>query len=332
VEIARWFLDVLTMLSAGGRNMVACQLRGGCQLMNLRYISVLAFALLCLWSGGVFADEILYDNAKAIRLLDRDIVSPTEKMSHFKEPFEKALGLVDENGLEKLSDYDIEDFYEIAMTLSFYSNGPRYTKQMRRAFDEMERRHLATHRMGQRMRDQYVASRMFVDANNFAESRPDLKLKRIPEIETNRKTTNLPSLLRLSSDGKTLTHESFNLGNEARVVVVGSPWCSFSQAASAAIANDSELSSLMNVHSTWILGQSMIPDFYDIKKWNDTFPGRPLFVVNKNDEWPWIPAWETPGFYFLEHGKIVTSVVGWPGPEQKTKLLKGFETIGIPVN
>ena len=286
--------------------------------MNHRCILVFGFALLGWWSGRVFADEILYDYAKAIRLLDRDIVGQSEKVSHFKEPFEKALGLVEEVGIEKLSDDDVKDFYEIAMTLSFYANGPRYTRQMRRAFDEMEKRGLTTRRIGKRMRDQYVASRMFVDANKFSESRPDLKLKSIPEIEISREKSALPSLLRLSADGKSLSQESFDIGKDARVVVVGSPWCSFSQTASAAIANDSVLSTLMNLHSIWILGQSMIPDFDDIKKWNDTFVGRPLLIVNRNEEWPWIPAWETPDFYFVKHGKIVTSVVGWPGPETKS--------------
>lgn len=253
-------------------------------------------------------------------------------MSHFARPFEKALELVDRIGLGQLSNEDVEDFYEMAMTLSFYSNERSYTKQLRRAFDEMERRHLATQRMGQRLRDQYVASRMFIEANKFAESRLDLKLRNIPELETTPTIGNQPSVLRLSSDGKSLRQEGFQLGGDARVIVVGSPWCSFSQSASAAIASDRRLSSLMNLHSTWILGQSMISDFQDIKKWNDTFLGRPLLIVNKNSEWPWIPSWETPGFYFMKNGKIVSSVIGWPGSEQKSKLLKGFESIGIDVN
>jgi hypothetical protein len=318
------------MLSAGGRNLVACRRSGDGKLTNVRHILFLAIFFLCWWSGRVYADEILYDCAKTIRLLDRDIVSPAEKIPQFREPFEKALALVNENGLESLSDDDVKDFYEITMTLSFYSHEPRHTRQLRRAYNEMERRQLATPRIGRQMRDHYVASRMFDDAENFAESRPDLKLKRIPEIESSSGVRHAPALWRLSMDGKTLTQANFNLGTEARVLVVGSPWCSFSQSASAAIADNKVLSRLMKLHSTWILAQSMIPDFDDIKKWNDSFPDRPLLVVDKNDEWLWIPSWETPGFYFVKNGHVVTSVVGWPGLEQQSKLMKGFETIGIP--
>ena len=35
------------------------------------------------------------------------------------------------------------------------------------------------------------------------------------------------------------------------------------------------------------------------------------------------------GFYFFKDGKMVTSVLGWPGPEQLVRLRAGFGKIGV---
>jgi len=289
------------------------------------------FLLLAGWSVAAHAEEILYHYAKSIRLADRDIPGIADKIASFETNFDKALSLVNQAELSRLSNDDVEDFFEISMTLSFYSNEPHHTQQMRRAYDEMARRGLAKRRMGQRMRDHYVASRMIEEAREFAESRPELDLKVVPDFRRPARVVDPPTLWRLSRDGRTLDRERFRLGTGAHLVVVSSPWCSFSQAASASIAEDKELSRLMRRHSTWILAQSMIPDFDDIKTWNDAFAGRPMRIVEKNNQWAWVPSWDTPGFYFMKDGKIVTEVIGWPGPEQRAKLKAGFATVGIRV-
>jgi hypothetical protein len=286
------------------------------------------------WERGAAVDDstdaMHCEYATAIRLLNRDMDSSEESMPLMQLQFDQALGLVDKTGLENLANDDVEDFFEMAMTLSFYSHTVSHTRQMRRAFDEMERRQLATRRQGQQMRDTYVASRMIQDARTFAADRPELKLGELPAFVDSPASAEAPSLWRLSADGRVLTRETFELGGEARAIVVSSPWCSFSHAASAAISRDSELSDLMVRHSTWILGQSMIPDFADLARWNETYAGRPILIVDRNAQWPWVPSWETPGFYFIRNGKIVTSVVGWPGPEQLAKLKSAFDRIGIP--
>lgn len=290
-----------------------------------------AFSLLAGWSIGANAGEILYDSAKSVRLIDQDVLNVAEKVSSLNKPFEEALALVNEAQLSELSNEDVEDFFEISMTLSFYSHSPRHTHEMRRAYDEMARRKLATKRMGQRMRDHYVASRMIKEASEFTRSHPDLGLESLPEFKSSGPALQAPRLWRLSPDGKVMSEEHFQLGDAPRVVVVSSPWCSFSQAASTAIARDGQLSELMRRGSTWILGQSMIPNFKDIQKWNESFPGRPMLVVDRNAEWPWIPGWDSPGFYFMKDGRVVTEVIGWPGPEQLDRLKAGFARIGLTV-
>jgi len=241
------------------------------------------------------------------------------------------LKVVGDGGEENLSDQDTRDFHELATTLAFYSNDADDVRQMRRAFDEMERRGLATRTQGQAMRDQYVAARMISEAREFAIKHARLNLSPIPSFVDSRVQQTGPVLWRLSDDGALLTKYAFRPSSEARLVVVASPWCSFSQAAARAIANDEEVSSLMLKHSTWILPQSRIPNFTDIRAWNQQYPRQALQIVDKNADWPTLALDEFPTFYFFRGNKVVSKIVGWPGNAQLEKLRKGFSSIGLAV-
>ncbi len=276
-------------------------------------------------------NHVLADHAKQARMAARDIESFPLILAKLQDIFSVVLKVVGDGGEENLSDQDTRDFHELATTLAFYSNDADDVRQMRRTFDEMERRGLATRTQGQAMRDQYVAARMISEAHEFEIKHSRLNLSPIPSFFDSKVQQTGPVLWRLSDDGALLTKYAFHQGSEARLVVVASPWCSFSQAAARAIASDEEVSSLMLKHSTWILPQSRIPDFTDIRAWNQQYPRQSLQIVDRNADWPTLALNEFPTFYFFRGNKVVSKIVGWPGNVQLEELRKGFSSIGLAV-
>lgn len=280
-------------------------------------------------SGSAAVDGILAQFADKARAINREVDNVSQKVAQLQNVLAEMEKQVDIAGIGALSDQDAKDFCEIAETLAFYSNTPSDVHRMRRSYDELEKRGIATRLQGQAMRDQYVAARMIPEAIALAHTNRDLNLKPIPAFVRSGNTVNAPVLWQMSADGATLTDHAFHLEKLTGVVVVASPWCSFSQAASNAISRDSGLSKMMERNSTWLLGQSKVPDFEGIRTWNLKYPGYPLQIVDRNAEWPSLELDQTPVFLFYRGGQRISTVLGWPGEEQLEKLRDGFSSIGL---
>lgn len=292
-----------------------------------RAVLLLAFALVVLPASHVWANTILSDDVKALDKIDHDIVQPRDKTPVLKKQYERILSKADHETLAKLSNDDLLAFFQASRTLSFYAKEPAYARQMHRAFVVLERRRSVTLALRQQMLDAYVLSRMLDEARSFAHESANATLVKLPAF-TDAGSHHSPTLWRLSDDGATLTRHDFPLTQDARLIVVSSPGCHFSRQASAAIAKDAVLSDLMAHHSTWVIPQSTVP-FADVAKWNQEHSAWPMQLVYSDAEWPSISSWATPCFYFFRDGKIVTSVIGWPGSEQLAALRAGFAKIGI---
>lgn len=275
------------------------------------------------------AEDVLVEPVQVLRDLDRDIAQPEELIPQLKAQFTRVLAAADKVTLGKLSDNDLLAFYEAAYRVAFYSMEVPYVRQMQRALDELERRHLATATIRQQMLDRYVGARMLDEAQAFAADPANAGVERLPVIRDASSPGHVPTLWQVEGQGAGLVRRDFSLGDRAQLVVVGSPWCPFSERASEAILGDLEMSSLMARYSTWIMPQSSMPDLTVVEKWNRAHEGWPMQLVYLDSEWPLIPAWGTPGFYFIKDGKLVSAVNGWPGPEQMDTLRRGFESIGI---
>jgi hypothetical protein len=273
--------------------------------------------------------DVLAESVQVLRDLDRDIDLPEARIPKLKAQFEKVLAEADSESLEKLSDIDLLAFFEAAYRVAFYSMEVPYSQQMRRGMDEMERRHIATTTLRQQMLDRYVGSRMLDEAQAYAVDPANAGIEKLPTIRDVSSSRHTATLWKVEDDGASLVRHDFSLGDQARLVVVGSPWCPYSQRASETILADREMSSLMARHSTWIMSQASMPDLSVVEKWNQAHVGWPMQLVYLNSEWPLITSWGTPGFYFLKGGKVVVSFTGWPGSERLRDVRAGFERIGI---
>ncbi|MGB0133973.1 hypothetical protein [Dokdonella sp.] len=268
--------------------------------------------------------------AQAFRDIDENFYLIEEKLPLLENQFEAVQAAVAAQSIARLSDADVLAYFETAYILAFYSNEASHAAQMQLILYELESRNLATTKLRQQMLDRYAGARMLREAQAFAAYPANAGVKALPDIRDASSADHSPTLWTIEDQGGSLVRRDVFLGQGAHVIVVGSPWCYFSKTASAAIQGDAQMSTLMERHSTWIMPQTGIPDLSEIEEWNRTYSGRPLKIVYLEKEWPMIPAWTLPGFYFFQGDKLVTAVNGWPGLEQMDVLREGFASIGIP--
>jgi len=60
-------------------------------------------------------------------------------------------------------------------------------------------------------------------------------------------------------------------------------------------------------------------DFELLLQWSSQLP-MPSYVIRSELDWPQIPYWGTPTFYFIKEGRVIQQIVGWP-PEGRVKAL-----------
>jgi hypothetical protein len=206
---------------------------------------------------------------------------------------------------------------------------PAYARQMRQVFDELQRRQLATPTMRQQMLDGYTRARMFDDARKFAAGPDNAGLKPLPTLRLESSAEKSLTLWRVQDAGQTLVRHDFNLTDRPVLIVLAPPGCGFSRKAAKDIAKEGDLFELMARHSIWLMPQSEIPDASALNVWSTSQSGWPRELIHLNSEWPFIDFNLSPGFYFLENGKVISHVQGWPGQEKLAELREGFRKIGI---
>lgn len=208
------------------------------------------------------ADEVssLGDDLTALLEIDRDVAQPGEKLPLLEALYAKILAKVDRQSLGLLSNADAERFYAASHTLSFYANDPHHANQLRRAMDELQERGINTDQNRKDMLGHYFATRMIEEAIEFAANPANADLGEVPTFDRHRQSVAPHRVLwRVSNDGRTISDWEFSAPGDAYVLVVGSPWCSFSRSAGEAISGDAALSTLMSEHSVWIVPQFVMP-------------------------------------------------------------------------
>jgi hypothetical protein len=280
--------------------------------------------------GGSFAKSILTSDVTEMERLDSQVVQPADKIAPLTHEYEEILQKLKGRPVVELDNEDVSDLFHASYLVAFYTFRASAAHEMRTALDELGRRHLASRKLRQQMLDVYVSSRLFNQARRFSAHKQNVDLRPPPTFEDRSSQTNRRrTLMRVSGDARTLTRFDFVEPSSPYVVVVSSPWCHFSQAAVAEISKDSKLLSVMSGYSTWILPQSIIPDFSGVSDWNAVHSHLLMHLVYAEDEWPEISTWATPGFYFYENGRIVDSVLGWPSAKQLDAVRAGLEKIGL---
>lgn len=278
----------------------------------------------CASAGSDLADSIERFN---------EIERADDRSNDFPAPldaqFQKVQIAAEQMAIGDISDDDLASYFSAAHTIGFYTMRPSYATQLRQILDELQRRKLVTPIGRQQMLDGYIRARMFEDARAFAADPANAGLKPLPTIRDESSSENSLTLWRIQDAGQTLVRHDFELADQPVLLVLGPPNCSFSEKAAEDIAKEGDLFELMARHSIWLMPQSSIPDVSQLNVWSTSQPGWPKELIHLDSDWPFIDFNMSPGFYFLENGKVVSHVQGWPGPEQLAELREGFRKIGV---
>ncbi len=128
---------------------------------------------------------------------------------------------------------------------------------------------------------------------------------------------------------RSLTQQRVDLDAPAQVLVLGSAGCHFSQRAARDIDADSALRRLFHAHARWVAPHHDITAFDALQLWNQAHPAQPMAIAHANGEFPMFKRIETPTFYFMRHGKVVATVVGWPAGGNRAALMAAFGKLGL---
>lgn len=211
--------------------------------------------------------------------------------------------------LQRMPDDELRAAFEASYIAAFFALDRRVTAEVQRYLDALQRKGLASTQDFVKMHDIFIATRRFDDANQIKAKHPGLKVETAPAI-IGRPGVHKPGKLALSAQGDALVYQPVDVSGKV-LVVIAHPLCHFSVNAIKAITEQPALGALFKA-SVWLAPPGPRLNIREIAEWNEDHPGATLALMDQKEDWPMFDAWATPTFYFLNHGKVVAKVEGWP--------------------
>jgi hypothetical protein len=229
--------------------------------------------------------------------------------------------------LARLRNEDLALLFQAAYVTFFYTVSPGPLDDMQLDLVEIHRRGIAHTGDDAKVYASLIEIRYFGQARAFAKLHPRALTEAVPVV-TDDHTRKGPTALFIEAGGSKLERRSVDLRN-GRIVVVSSPLCHFSQRAIRSIENDAGLRPLFHDNAVWVVPPDQSTPFTTVAKWNHLHPHESMAVAYRREEWPMIDLWETPVFYFLRDGRVVSKVVGWPIAGRKAEIRRSLQRAGL---
>ncbi|MGN2245255.1 hypothetical protein ACFWZ3_01055 [Frateuria sp. GZRR35] len=231
--------------------------------------------------------------------------------------------------LRTLGDRDVELLLRAADRLARIDpTQTRYLLDMQRDVAELERRGRLDRPHVDALYDALLAAHRPDQARALLAAHPILDRQPPPTLHDAPIASDSASLW-VARGGRDLWRQPFHLDADAQVVVLGSTGCHFSEAAARSIGADPLLRELFSKHAQWVAPAHDIVAFDALVAWNRAHPAQPLVVLHEDAGLPFVSRFATPTFYFLRQGRVVDTVVGWPGDAQRAALRAGLQKIGL---
>lgn len=231
-----------------------------------------------------------------------------------------------------LVDGDVEFLFRAASLAFLADHRPTYIDDMRADFSELQRRHRIDRPTASDFYDALILSGKSTEARKLQASYPIIERRPVPRMRAaSHISRGKPSLWIVNTErGKReLVRYPFNIRVRAQIIVLASTSCHFSEQAARAIEADPGLRDVFRESAQWVAPANDLTAFDAIKKWNDAYPSSRLGVIHDDDELPMVQRIETPTFYFLDHGRVVDTVVGWPEGGNIEALRRGLRAINL---
>ncbi len=178
-----------------------------------------------------------------------------------------------------------------------------------------------------RLHANWVAVRRLAEARRLAQTRPDLDVEAIPStLERALEANALANALAIDDGQRALIEQRLDLVRGRRLVVVADVACAFSRRAATEIQAVPELAARLARDAIWVAPPAPLR-FADTLAWNRNFPSSRLAYLVPGPDWAFVDEWSTPKFFFLQDGKVVQTLKGWPeGPEGLARLMEALRS------
>ncbi|WP_448098082.1 hypothetical protein [Luteibacter yeojuensis] len=279
-----------------------------------KYVSSL-FMLIALATSALTAAPAQEAPAERLQILEdyehaliRD-QTPEDKRNHLIVAKYNHLFPFNEAKLAAMPDDELRSAFKASYLATFFAMDERVTSQVAAYLDALKKRGIVSEKDFVKMHDIFIATRMFDNANEIKAKHPDLNLEQAPAI-MGRPSTRKPSKLALAPQADSLIYQPVDLKGKV-LVVIAHPLCHFSVNAIKAISEQPALSAIFK-GSIWLAPPGPRLNIPEISKWNEDHPGAALAFMDQREDWPMFDSWATPTFYFLNNGRIVAKIEGWP--------------------
>lgn len=229
----------------------------------------------------------------------------------------------------QLESSDVDLRFRAAQLAAALSLDTAFVRDMQEALTELERRGVAAPRHYLQLHSVLIATRQLSAARALAQRHPEASLEPIPELrEASPVFSGQPSEWRVDPVEPALTRHAVDL-EPAQVIVVSHPNCHFSQNAAAALEADPALRPIFAAHSRWLAPQDGAFSLAAHRQWSRDHPSLPTSLTVDRAEWPALDSWDTPTFYFFQHGALVATVAGWPKDGRRAELVAALQKISL---
>lgn len=229
-----------------------------------------------------------------------------------------------------LGDADMQFLFRATARTVGIAATPSQLAMLRADFAELERRQAVDRPQVGDFYDALLRARQVEEARALLASHPLLDRNPPPRMRLGSRIRNgQPSLWVASANRRELTRFRFNFHMPSQVVVLGSTGCHFSVNAARALEADPLLRDIFRDYAQWVAPSADLTAFDAIRTWNRTYPDMRLGISHDEHELPMIKRFDTPTFYFLDHGSVVVTVVGWPDGGNLEAIRRGLREINL---
>ena len=223
---------------------------------------------------------------------------------------------------------DVALIFRAASADFLYSVSSVSLADMQLDLTELRRRGIARNDDDEKVYSALVESRLFDGARAFAKLHRLASVEAVPDVVENAGRKR-PTVLLVTEGGKKLVRRAVDIEHGRLIVVISSPLCHFCQRAIRSIESDAVLRPLIRNHALWIVPPDQSTPFATVARWNRLHPSEQMSYVYRREEWPMVERWETPVFYFLKDGRVVSTVRGWPDAGRKAELRRSLRLVGL---
>lgn len=287
--------------------------------LSLPFFSTLGIIIICT------------NHSNAMHSCSRDDYTKTTVFSQLvtmaNECFDQVRPLITDVALSHSSDNQVVQLYEHVLQSAFHSFDPKHATSLIRIISELAHRRKLSDPQKHMGYDILMSIRSFDQAALFLTEHGITSVEPLPRKIDNRQFhPGQPSVYTIMPNGLDVRLQNIDYHKDARLVVVGGFFCTFTQRAFQEIESDKILKPLFEKYAILLA-----PQFgFNLKGnsiWNKKHQTLPFHIVHRQQDFTEIDEWGMPNFYFFRRGTLLKKVTGWPKGGNREALIDGFNRI-----